>query len=174
MNILKKTGLLFFALIALKTQAQTDKATTARILEEKNYVFVATTAIPINNTDLNRVMGRMNGMGSGTVNLTGSSYDLKVTTDSLVAYLPYFGRAYSASYNNDDNGVKFNSKNFTYTMSKRKKNTWSIDMATKDVKDNIRMNLSVSDSGYATLNVYSSNKQSITYNGYLREIGKQP
>ena len=47
-----------------------------------------------------------------------------------------------------------------------------IQISPKDTKDGVRMNLTDSDNGYATLNVSSNNKQSITYNGYLAEPKK--
>ena len=174
MNSLKKIGFLIFAIISLKASAQTDKATTTKIIDQKNYVFVATSAIPMNSSDINKVMSKMSGgTSTGTIQLTGSNYDVEVTSDSLVVYLPYYGRAYSASFNNNDNGLKFTAKDFTYTTTKRKKGGWEIAIATKDVRENVRMNLSVGESGYATLNLSSNNRQPITYNGYLKEAKKK-
>lgn len=150
--------------------AQTDKATTAKIVAEKNYVFVATMAIPLNSADINNVLRQMPGnTGGGNINLNGSNYTVTVTPDSLVSYLPYYGRAFSAPMNNDENGFKFKAKDFSYQLTKRKKNGWDVAIVSKDVRDNVRMNLNISENGYATLNVISNNKQSITYNGYLSE-----
>ncbi|MDQ7948766.1 MAG: DUF4251 domain-containing protein [Pedobacter sp.] len=174
MNFVKRIGLLALTLVALNASAQTKKEVTTKIVEEKNFIFVATTAMPTNTVELSNVMSRMNGgSDAGTISLSGSGYDLKISADSIVSFLPYYGRAYSAAYNNDDSGIKFTSKSFTYTSTKRKKGSWDIEISTKDVKDNVKMNLTVSESGYATLNVSSYNKQSITYNGYLKEVPKK-
>lgn len=174
MKTLKKLAFLVLVFIAFKVNAQTDKATTLRIVEEKNYVFVATNAIPTNSTDISNVMRKMSGnTGGATINLTGSSYDVQITKDSVVAYLPYYGRSYSAPINPEDNGYKFTAKNFTYNAVKTKKGDWDISINTKDVKDNVRMTLNISAGGYATLSVVSNNKQSIMYNGYLSEIKKK-
>jgi hypothetical protein len=175
MNSLRKIGLLIFALIAIKANAQTDKATTNKIIEQKNYVFVATAAIPMNSTDVSKVLDRMSGGGGATggmIPLNGSNYDVSIAPDSLIAYLPFYGRSFSGSYNNNDNGYKFTAKDFSYTTTKRKRGGWDIAMSTKDLKDNVRMTLNVSENGYATLNVLSNNKQAITYNGYLKEAKK--
>ncbi|RZL47500.1 MAG: DUF4251 domain-containing protein [Pedobacter sp.] len=173
MKSLKNIGLLALVLIVFTANAQTDKATTIKIVEEKSYVFVATTAVPLNSADITAVFSKMSGPpNSGAVNLTGSNYDLKITPDSIVAYLPYYGRAYVAPFGNDENGYKFTSKKFVYESKKGKKKGWDILIQSKDIRDNVRMNLSVSESGYATLNVISNNKQSISYNGYLSEIKK--
>jgi hypothetical protein len=174
MKILKKIGVFGIFLFALNANAQTNKATTARIIDEKNYVFVATTAIPSNSSDMNTILNNISpGAGGGAISLSGGSYDLSITPDSLVAYLPYYGRAYRASVGNDENGHKFTAKKFTYTITKHKKGGWNIVMTTSDVNDNVRMNLDVSESGYATLNIISNNKQSISYNGYLMENKKK-
>ncbi|WP_443936746.1 DUF4251 domain-containing protein [Pedobacter sp. MW01-1-1] len=156
--------------------AQTDKETTNRIVKEKNYVFVANTAIPMNTADMSRIMARMpGGNGGGTINLTGSQYEFKVAPDSLIAYLPYFGRAYSAPYpsSTDDSGIKFTSKDYTYKSSKNKKGNYTIQINTKDVKiENYQITIDISQNGYATLIATGVNKQPITFNGYLRERKK--
>jgi len=169
MKILKNLGFLLITLIAFKANAQTDKATTIRIVEAKKFLFVATSALPLNSNEINSVIRQMPGSTGGNINLSGSNYDLKITADSLVAYLPYYGRSYSAPVNRDDNGFKFTAKDFTYT-SKKNKRGWDVSMEPKDVRDNVRMNLSISESGYASLSVMSNSKQSITYNGYISEI----
>jgi hypothetical protein len=171
MKTFKTIFLLVLLFSAAKLSAQTDKATTARIIEAQNYVFVATTAYPLNASDINRIMNRMPGYsGGGSINLSGSSYDLSVTKDSVVAYLPYYGRSYTPKYGSiDENGIKFKSKNFNYKSSTRKKGGWNISMAPKDIKDNYSLTLLVTEAGYGTLTVNSNNQQSITFNGYIAE-----
>lgn len=173
-NVFKRIGLGVLTFISISTYAQTDKETTARIVNEKNFVFVANSAIPLNSTDVNNVLSKMSGgvNAGGNINLSGSNYDLRVTADSLVSYLPFYGRAYNASFNRDDNGYRFTSKDFTYKTTGRKKGGWDILMNTKDVRDNVRLNLAITPNGYATLSVISNNKQSITFNGYLKEAEK--
>jgi len=160
-----------FAVVSLTVSAQTDKATTQRIVEAKNFTFIASTAIPMNSTEINNILSRMPGAnGGGTINLTGANYDINISPDSIIAYLPYYGRAFNASYgNSDDSGFKFTSTKFVYESVARKKGGWQITINPKDTKESVRMNLTVGLNGYATLIVSSNNKQSITYNGYLAE-----
>lgn len=170
MKYLRST--LFFALTALSlvTLAQTDKATTAKIVAEKRYTFVANSAQPMSFTDVNRVMSQIPGaMPGGTINLTNGYYDLKVTPDSIVAYLPFYGRAFRAAYGGTDGGVKFTSTKFDYLQKDGKKGSYTINMQTKDAKDNYRMILDIGANGYATLSLNSNNKQNIIYNGILKE-----
>lgn len=173
MKMIKGISLVFLLLFSLSSYAQTDKATTAKIVTEKNYVFVATTAIPTNSADISKVLSKMNGnTAGGSISLTSSNYDLKVMPDSIVAYLPYYGRAYTATIGNDDGGIKFTSTKFTYVSTKTKKG-WQITIVIKGTKDSERLNLNIGENGYATLNVISNTKQSISFNGYIAERKKK-
>jgi hypothetical protein len=91
----------------------------------------------------------------------------------LVAFLPYYGRAFSAPMTTEENGYKFKSKDFSYTSTQRKKGGWEISINTKDVKNSPKLNLSINENGYATLTIISNNKQSINYNGFLAENKKK-
>ena len=167
-------SILVFAtlLIAMQVNAQTDKETTIKIINNQNYVFNATSALPMSNYEISKVLSRMpGGGGGGLIQLTGSQYQLIVTKDSVESYLPYYGRAYTATIgaNPDESGIKFKSKNFKYKADKKKKGSWIITMNFKDTKDVQSMTLNVSENGYATLNVNSNNRQSISFNGYMSE-----
>ncbi len=170
-------NLLSLALVftSINVFSQTDKATTQRIIEAQNYVFVATTAFPLNSVDVNKVLSKMAGStGGGSIPLTGSNYDVKVTKDSLAAYLPYYGRAYTARMGGvNDGGIKINAKEFKYKLEKRKKGGWVITMNPKNLTDDYNSNynliLTVTPNGYGTLSVNSNNQQSISFNGYLAE-----
>ncbi len=156
--------------MGIHSYAQTDKATTTKIVEAKNFIFNATTAMPMANNDLNQVLAKMqNSGGVGSINLAGSSYDLRITPDSVVAYLPYYGRAYTGTLDPNDSGTKFTSKKFTYKSEKGKKGNWTITVNPKDVKDGQRLTLNVSESGYATLFVINNNRQPISFSGTISE-----
>lgn len=170
MKTLKNTLLLAIMFVAIQVSAQTDKATTIRLIEEKNFTFNATSAIPMANNDLNKILSQMPGGNSGgNIQLNSSQYQLVVTKDSLDAFLPYYGRAYTANMNPNDSGIKFKTKSFSYKADKKKKGNWLISIKPKDAKDVESMTLSIGESGYATLNVNSNNRQSITFNGYISE-----
>ena len=156
---------------ATRAIAQTDKETTAKIVENKTFNFMANAAIPMASNDLNRIITAMPGGQSGSlINLGGGRYDVKVTKDSIVAYLPYYGRAYVAPYSPSEGGIKFTSKDFSYKKTENKKGTYIIQINTKDLtKENYRLTFNISTNGYASLSVISVNRQSIVFNGYLEE-----
>ncbi len=159
---------LIFTVSAFQIYAQTDKETTTRIIEEQNFTFVATRANPMPSNALNKILYSFPNSSNQIVDLNGSQYDLRVTKDSVVAFLPYFGRAFNASMDPKDAGTRFKSKDFKYSAVK-KKNNWVITINPKDVRDNQQLVLNVSESGYATLNVNNTNRQPISFNGYIRE-----
>ncbi|KIA95504.1 hypothetical protein OC25_06620 [Pedobacter kyungheensis] len=169
--------ILSLAFISFATQlfAQTNKETTSRIVGDKNYIFVANTAIPMANNDINKVLMMMpGGQGGSSINLSGSQYDVKVTKDSVVAYLPYYGRAFSAPMDPTQGGIKFTSKDFSYTETKNKRGAYTIQINTKDVsRENYRFTINISTNGYASLTATSVNKQPILFNGYLDEPKKK-
>ena len=123
------------------------------LINSKNYVFVAQTAIPI---------------GGRAINLT-SPYEVRVSGDTVASDLPYFGRAFVAPMNPSEGGIRFTSTNFNYKVKGRKKGGWDISILPKDSKDVRQMLLTVSESGYGTLQVVSNNRQQISYNGYVKE-----
>ena len=82
--------------------AQNEKNNPVKsAIETKHYVFKARTAMPVN----------------GSPRQLTSEYDLTINNDSLVAYLPYFGRAYSAIPGRTTDGINFTSTDFTYKVT---------------------------------------------------------
>lgn len=128
-----------------------DAAAVKAMVEARNYVFVTDQAIPQSGRNMY---------------LTGG-YDLTIKTDSVIAYLPYFGRAYTAPVNPAEGGIKFTSTNFNYTLVKQKKHSWEIQIKPRDASDVTELYLTIQDNGSASLRVNSINRQSISFRGYV-------
>ncbi|NDV93852.1 DUF4251 domain-containing protein [Dysgonomonas sp. 521] len=135
-------------------ESLTKEETISRMkekIESTNYTFVPQTALP---------------MGGKTVNLN-YSYSLKVSKDTVDSYLPYFGRAYTAPMSPTDGGIKFTSKDFEYSVSEKKNGMWDVTIITKDIRTKYTLNLSIGDTGYATLTVNQNNRQPISFYGKI-------
>ncbi len=157
-------------LATVQVSAQTDKETTARLVESKNLVFNATTAYPLSGADINAVLSKMPGGQSGNaIQLNGSDYQLKIGKEQVEAYLPYYGRAFSPQRDINDSGIKLKSENFSYISEKKKKGNYVITIKPKNDRDVQTMTLNISQNGYASLSVTSNNRQPITFNGYISE-----
>ncbi|HYE55276.1 MAG TPA: DUF4251 domain-containing protein [Chitinophagaceae bacterium] len=142
--------LLFLLGLAFTSQAQETKD-IKNVIDSKNYVFTAQSATPI----------------GGRYRQLTSDYDLRIVGDSVVAFLPYFGRAFSAPMDPSRGGIQFTSTDFGYEQTDRRKGGWIISIKPKDVQDVRELTLSVTESGRATLQVLSNSRQSISFNGYV-------
>ena len=140
-----------------KKQKESEKAASVRaLLESKNYVFKPQTALPT----------------SGTSQQLTQDFELKVTGDTVQSYLPYFGRAFSATIGQTEGGIRFTSTDFGYTIRQRRKGDWEIGIQPKDAGDVRQLLLRVSENGYGTLQVTSNNRQPISFNGYVAEASR--
>lgn len=132
--------------------AQDDKKqATKELIDARSYVFKAQTALP---------------MGGRSRQLT-SDYDVKVAKDSVLVYLPYFGRAFTAPLDPAKGGIQFKSKDFEYTINNKRKGGWDILIKPRDAGDVRQLSLMISEDGYGTLQVLSNNRQPIMFNGYV-------
>ncbi|MEI9944869.1 MAG: DUF4251 domain-containing protein [Chitinophagaceae bacterium] len=142
----------FFCLLGLSlvTKAQDKSLSTKAMVEMKNYIFIAQSATP---------------SGGQFIPLT-SQYDLTVRGDTVISYLPYFGRAYSAPINNEG-GIKFTSAKTNY-KAERKNDKWQIIIKPNAV-DVQQFYLTIYDNERASLQVISTNRQTISFDGYVKE-----
>ncbi len=150
--------LIFFSALSAdaqdnKQQKQASKeAAIKELITAQHYSFEAQTALPV---------------GMRNRQLT-SGYELKVRKDTIDAYLPYFGRAYAATIGSNEGGIQFKTTDFKYTLTEAKKGGWDITIVPKNSGDTRQLILHVSQAGYASLQVISNNRQSISFNGYIQ------
>lgn len=149
-------ALIIFAIVACKSTEGLSKTEEKALVEEKinskNYTFSARTALPL---------------GGPSIPLSSGYYTLKITGDSVIAYLPYYGRSYTAPINPNEGGIKFVSTRFDYAASPKEKGMWNIKIDTQDTPQNSVLTLSVGESGYTTLIVTDNNRQSISFYGEI-------
>ena len=148
---LYKTPFLFLLVMLCfgAAQAQDDSNLVKDAVAARQFVFDAQKVLPT---------------GARARQVSGERYNLRVSGDSLVSYLPYFGRAYSTSYNGES-GIKFTSTDFDYSVKNTKRGGWEISLRPKDVTDFREFVLTVFENGSAMLRALSNNRQPISYNG---------
>jgi len=93
-----------------------------------------------------------------------AGYTLEVRGDTLICYLPYFGRVYQATTATDA-GLDFTSYQFDYRVKARKKSGWDIMVKTKDQGSQRQFSFTVFENGSTSLNVISNDRESIGYQG---------
>jgi hypothetical protein len=124
-----------------------------KLIEKGNLRFLAQFALP---------------MSGGSIHLT-SEYTLDIEGNKVTSWLPFYGRAYSVSYNTREGGIKF-SETVDKPAWKKVKHGYRtlIEVRTRD--EFYSLNLFVSDSGFGTLDVGSKNRQPISFNGIVVKL----
>jgi hypothetical protein len=138
---------------AVKAQ-ETNEGTLKSLLANKNFIFKAQSAWPL----------------QGTVVQLNPGFDMRLLTDSINTYLPYFGRSYQAGYNSNNGGINFTSTKFEYKLKEKGKGGWELVIKPVDAKDVTQLSYSISTNGYATLQVTSNNRQAISFYGVVEKI----
>jgi Domain of unknown function (DUF4251) len=151
--LLQKTGftIILLSLVSGLFAQDQSAASTKNIIESGHYVFNAQTVLPT----------------SGRVRQLTSEYTLKISNDSVIADLPYFGKAYSAPADLTGGGISFTSVKPVYSVIQDKKNRWQITIKPKDVRDVENLSLTIFENGSADLNVINKDRQPISFRGYI-------
>jgi hypothetical protein len=141
----------------LEKDKETKKIISIKnLIDSQNFIFVPRTVSPLR----------------GSTRQLTSYYDLKISRDTITAYLPYFGRAYTAPLNTSDAGINLNTTNFGYKVTPGKKGSWNILIQPKDDRSISQISLQVFNNANASLNVISQNRSPISYQGYITEKKK--
>jgi hypothetical protein len=151
-NSINRTFLLLVLVFFSSCSAQQKTTTNIKsVVTTRSFVFKAQTAIPLN--------GRV-------VQLT-SPYDLTVRHDSVISYLPFFGRAYDINPYSTEGGIKFTSTKFDYKVTEGKKGSYEVTITPRDQQDVRQLFLNVFSGGNANLQVLSNNRQPMNFDGYV-------
>ena len=97
-----------------KEKKEQKKEAVMKLIESENYKIDVNTAMP---------------MRGRSIPLT-SSYSLTIRNDSVISYLPYYGRAYSIPYGGGD-GLNFKAVLKEYSMEMDKKGNAVIEFIPK-------------------------------------------
>jgi hypothetical protein len=151
-----------YAQTTRKERQAKRQAQVKLIVDAQNYVFKANYVNP------------MRGIGRSLT----SDYDLTVAKDTVTAFLPYFGRAYVAPTNPTEGGIKFTTTKFTYDSKPGKNGSYKITIKPTnknmtDWRDVQTLYLTISADGYASLQVTSSNRDNISFNGTVESRDKK-
>lgn len=103
----------------------------------------------------------------GTIHLT-SDYDLKISKDTIKAFLPYFGRAFSTPLTPEEGGIKFTSTNFKYKIKKNPhKKNWTLSIEVIDTNKTIKLYIDIWSNGTTYITVSDPDKEPISFHGYI-------
>lgn len=155
--------MLFSACGTAQTAAEKEAraADIRNAVEASDFVFKATYAYPTGFRSL----------------YLSPFYDVKVSPDTIRAYLPYYGRAYTAPMDPREGGIRFTSTDFVYEVNPgRRDENWQVRIRTRDTSREILLSFDIWENGTARLDVTDPNRQPISFQGDLevnRETGKE-
>ena len=141
------------AVFAQDTKDKEAKSVSIKnMIDTKNFVFVPQTVLPLR----------------GNTRTLTSYYDIRISGDSIISYLPYFGQAYSAPLDPANSGLDFTSTKFTYTVTPAKKG-WDVIIKLQDKMDVSELSFRIFDNGSASLNVTNINRDAISFEGNIKK-----
>ena len=159
---MKKKKQIFMLLLALlvglptlsaqskQEKKEQKKEAVKKLIASENYKIDVRTAMP---------------MRGRSIPLT-SPYSLEIRNDSVISYLPYFGRAYSIPYGGGD-GLNFRARLKEYDMKMDKKGNAVIEFVARNPEDRYEFRAKVFPNGSASIDVNMQNRQSISFQGEL-------
>lgn len=140
-----------FAQTKRELKEQKEQAVKEKIVSE-NYKISVNTAYPRRGRN---------------IQLT-STYSVEIRKDSVMSYLPFYGRAYSIPYGGGD-GLIFKAPLAEYEMEMNKKGTAKVKFTARTPEDKFTFNISVFSNGSASINVNMQNRESISFSGEVEE-----
>lgn len=124
-----------------------------KLIDDRSFVFNASHALP---------------MGGSSINLN-YYFNVKIDGDSIQSYLPFYGVAYTAEYGSRNSPLDFGTSIEDYSVEKDK-NGYQIQFDVKNGNDYLNYTFRISELGFASLNVTSTNRQSISFTGKIEPV----
>jgi hypothetical protein len=161
---MKTTGVLIMGvLFVVFTGFQPGERKTKKLQKEKEMIELV-------NSGHFRFVARSAHSNLGTFDNLGAVYDLVFDSMKIKAYLPYYGRAYSAPYGGNG-GVKFDltAEKIEKVWNKKKK-LFTILAEAADSEDSYSIYLTAGLNGFADVKINFRNRQMISYYGNIEKV----
>jgi hypothetical protein len=133
-----------------------------------------TTAYPFVTNELNQ-LSTNNLLGAGNsanqINLLGRGDFLRITENRVEANMSYYGTQRFGSFKNGNTGILLNDpvENYVYSFNE-KKNKTLITFKTTHKQEHYSFRIIVYKSGHCDVDVTSSNRNFIKYDGTIKEL----
>ena len=111
-----------------------------------------------------------NPMGVAQVDLMGNSNYIRFKGDSVKLFLPYFGVRHSGGGYNSVGGIKYEGPLENFKIKENTGKSISLEFEGDQGSENLRFLMTLYPGGSTITNVNSSERQSISYRGRLKEL----
>jgi len=129
----------------------------------------ANVTIALNNRDYKIAIDRMYPM-RGSSRQVSFGYSVEVRNDTLISYLPYFGRAYNVPYGGGK-GLNFTAPIGSYQEFMKRNGQRHIEIGVTNEEDTYFYTIEVFDNGNSSVEVRARQRERISYSGNV-EFGK--
>lgn len=144
-----------------KQDGKVEKTLEEKIIMEKIGELLTDTAFIFNATD-------MAVRGAGNMNLSYKC-DVQVKNEIVISYLPFIGKAYYVSTDIENSGFDFTRPIQNYHFNKTKSGYDAV-LKVRNGNDLLTYNFYITKTGYTTLTVGSTRRQSISFYGTITEL----
>lgn len=165
-TVLMSVMFLLTFLFSCTSQTYVDEKSLDQFINSNELTFMAKRANPTNFDVINVMNSIPNNNSARMLNLD-YGYSVVLKDKELTVNLPYFGRLFNPSYDTSKNSYNFTSKDFTISKVQNKKGNWVYTISPKD-QNNIKViYLEIFKNGAAFVSIDSSDRQAISYDGYI-------
>lgn len=161
-------GLFIFAFVSTNAQ-EVEKKSKKELKAEKEATLISQTKKLIEVKAFTFTPKSARPLQGKTIHI--SNYLVRIKNDSIFSYLPFYGRAYNTAYGSSTSPFHFTLPVDSYSSEETKKG-FRIKIGIKTKTETLGYTFNVSETGTTSLNVDSSNRQSISYSGELDKFKK--
>lgn len=133
-----------------KEKKEQKKEAVKKLIESEDYKIDVNTAMPMRGRSIT----------------LSSPYSVEIRNDSVISYLPYYGRAYSVPYGGGE-GLNFKAPLKEYSMETDKKGNANIKFSARSPEDAFDFRVKVFVDGTSNIDVTMQNRQGISFRGQL-------
>lgn len=157
-------SVLFILVAILWSSCATSEEKAAQMAELSANVTNA-----LNNRDYKIVIDRMYPM-RGSSRQVSFGYSVEVRNDTLISYLPYFGRAFNVPYGGGK-GLNFTAPIGSYQEFMKRNGQRHIEIGVTNDEDTYFYTIEVFDNGSSSVDVRARQRERISYSGNV-EFGR--
>lgn len=151
-------SVLFASAVILWSNCATSEEKAAQMAELSANVTNA-----LNNRDYKIAIDRMYPM-RGSSRHVSFGYSVEVRNDTLISYLPYFGRAYNVPYGGGK-GLNFSAPIGSYQEFMKRNGQRHIEIGVANDEDTYFYTIDVFDNGGSSVDVRARQRERISYSG---------
>lgn len=114
------------------------------------------------------------GSASGNISLIGNSNYLRISGDSIISYLPYFGeRQMNVAYGGGDSAIEFKGLVENYKAERNNDNSYTINFEAKSNSENFNVYIKLYPNLTSDMTLNSASRFPIRYSGNVEPFDNQ-